>query len=88
MAPEGDRVAVEGIASAGLRPLVTTNSPSCGPNADRSMASRSLSTEIAGVSEVMSSWRRSVPHDEQKLDPIWFSSPQLGQMIPGMISRR
>jgi hypothetical protein len=52
------------------------------------MASRSLSAEIAGVSDVMSSWRKSVPHDEQKLDPIWFSSPQLGQMIPGMISLR
>ena len=87
MAPEGDRVGVEGIASAGLRPLGDHEEPSCGPNADRSMASRSLSTEIAGVRRMSScadryrttsrSWIRSVLRARSSADDPGHDQPAM-----------
>ena len=55
MTPEGDGVAVEGIASAGLRPLGDHEQPLVRAERRPVDGIRSLSTEIAGVSDVMSS---------------------------------
>ena len=79
MTPEGDRVGVEGIASAGLRPLGDHEEPLV----------RAERRPVDGIEVVVDRdrrrlggdvvVRRSVPHDEQKLIRSGFRARSSGR---------